>query len=316
VRDRVVQQAALLILEPIFEADFLDCSYGFRPGRSAHEALGEIREHLQDGYQAVYDADLKSYFDTIEHDKLLACVSYRIADRSVVKLIRLWLEAKVVEPEEGGPGRKNRCGTPQGGVISPLLANIFLHWFDVHFANGPAKWAGAKLVRFADDFVSLARDQGSRLCEDIEGFVEERMKLTINREKTRVVNLKAEGAKLDFLGFSFRYDRDLYGRESRYLNVFPSAKSVAREKERIRELTDHHHCFQPLPEVIEAINRQTAGWKSYFNFGYARQAFREINHFILERLIRHTQRRSQRAMKPAENESYYGFFQRLGWKPL
>jgi RNA-directed DNA polymerase len=316
VRDRVVQQAALLILEPIFEADFLDCSYGFRPGRSAHEALGEIREHLQDGYQAVYDADLKSYFDTIEHDKLLACVRYRIADRSVVKLIRLWLEAKVVEPEEGGPGRKNRCGTPQGGVISPLLANIFLHWFDVHFANGPAKWAGAKLVRFADDFVSLARYQGSRLCEDIEGFVEERMKLTINREKTRVVNLKAEGAKLDFLGFSFRYDRDLYGRESRYLNVFPSAKSVAREKERIRELTDHHHCFQPLPEVIEAINRQTAGWKSYFNFGYARQAFREINHFILERLIRHTQRRSQRAMKPAENESYYEFFQRLGWKPL
>jgi RNA-directed DNA polymerase len=119
VRDRVVQQAAVLILEPIFEADFQDTSYGFRPKRGAHDALEEIRGHLENGYQAIYDADLKSYFDTIEHDKLLACVRHRIADRSVVKLIRLWLEAKVVEPDEKGPGRKNRSGTPQGGVATP-----------------------------------------------------------------------------------------------------------------------------------------------------------------------------------------------------
>ena len=197
-----------------------------------------------------------------------------------------------------------------------MLANLFLHWFDVHFANGPALWAKAKLVRYADAFVVLARYQGERLREDIEGFVEGRMSLTINREKTRVVKRKEEGAKLDFLGFTFRYDRDRFGREGRYLKLAPSAKSMERERERIRELTDFHHCFQPLPEMIEAINRQSTGWKAYFNFGYPREAMREISRFVTGRLFRHAHRRSQRPMKPAENESYYGFFKRLGLKRL
>ena len=138
VRDRVVQMATLLILEPIFEADFEDCSYGFRPGRSAHQALEEIRGHVQAGYQAVYDADLKGYFDSIPHDKLLACVRMRVVDRSVLKLIRMWLETPVVEPGEKGrrsaeKWSRSEKGTPQGGVISPLLANLYLHWFDKVF---------------------------------------------------------------------------------------------------------------------------------------------------------------------------------------
>ena len=316
VRDRVVQQAALLILEPIFEADFMDCSYGFRPGRSAHGALEEIRGHLEQGYQAVYDADLKSYFDTIDHRKLMACVEHRISDRSVLKLIRMWLTAKVVEPEEKGPGRKNRCGTPQGGVISPLLANLMLHWFDVYFHREPAKWAGAKLVRYADDFVVLARYQTGRLRNSIEGFIEGRMGLTINREKTRVVKLTEKGAKLDFLGYTFQYQEDLQGRGHRYLRIEPSAKSMVRERERIHELTGRRYCFQPLPEMITVINRQTAGWKNYFNFGHPRKAMRNINHYVMDRLILHSQRRSQRPMKPKPNTSYTEHFRRLGLKPL
>ena len=162
IRDRVVQMATLLILEPIFESDFLDCSYGFRPGRNAHQALAEIRGHLQAGRQAVYDADLKSYFDTISHEKLLACLRHRVTDRSVLGLIRMWLEAVVVEPGGNGTGGKmtrNEKGTPQGGVISPLLANLFLHWFDAlfHGPQGPSRWADARLVRYADDSAPRAQ---------------------------------------------------------------------------------------------------------------------------------------------------------------
>ena len=162
VRDRVVQMATLLILEPIFEADFEDCSFGFRPGRSAHQALEEIRGHIKAGYQAVYDADLKGYFDSIPHDKLLACVRMRVVDRSVLKLIRMWLQSPVVEPDEKGKAGKwnrPRKGTPQGGVISPLLSNLYLHWFDKQFhrADGPSQWAGARLVRYADDCAPRAQ---------------------------------------------------------------------------------------------------------------------------------------------------------------
>jgi RNA-directed DNA polymerase len=317
VRDRVVQMAALLILEPIFEADFEDCSYGFRPGRSAHQALEEIRGHVKAGYQAVYDADLKGYFDSIPHDKLLACVRMRVVDRSVLQLIRMWLETPVVEPgEEGKPERwsRPRKGTPQGGVISPLLSNLYLHWFDklFHRADGPAEWAGARLVRYADDFVVLARYQGTRLTGWIESKLEGWLGLEINREKTRVVNLKEEGASLDFLGFTFRYYDDLKGQGWRYLNVSPSAKALKKEREKLHEMTDHRQCSKPIPRLIEELNRHLEGWKNYFDFGYPRVAFGEINTYVRYRLAQHLRRRSQRPFRPPEGVSYYGQIQRFG----
>lgn len=319
VRDRVVQMATLLILEPIFEADFEDCSYGFRPGRSAHQALEEIRRHLQAGYQAVYDADLKGYFDSIPQDKLRACVRMRVADRSVERLIRLWLQTPVVEAGGGGGGggekwSRSKKGTPQGGVISPLLANLYLHWFDklFHRYDGPAQWAGAKLVRYADDFVVLARYQGPKLRGWVEAKIEGWMGLEINREKTRVVNLREEGERLDFLGFTFRNDRDLYGRARKYLNVSPSAKALKREREKLHEMTDRHQCFKPLPALIEELNRHLKGWQNYFDLGYPRVAFREINSYLRGRLTQHLQRRSQRPFRPPKGVTYYRHFQEMG----
>jgi len=153
IKDRVVQTATVFVLEPVFEADFHDCSYGFRPGRSAHQALEEVRSHIKAGFREIYDVDLKGYFDSIPHDKLMKAVKTRIVDRSVRKLIHMWLQAPIADEKKGGPPRRNKKGTPQGGVISPLLANIFLHWFDTFFhgPDGPATKANAKLVRYAHD---------------------------------------------------------------------------------------------------------------------------------------------------------------------
>lgn len=320
VRDRVVQMAALLILEPIFEQDFEDCSYGFRPGRSAHDALEEIRGHLRQGRCAVYDADLKSYFDTIPHDKLMACLEMRISDRHVLKLIRMWLKTPVQEPKgsggSGGGGGLIRptSGTPQGGVISPLLANLYLHWLDVKFHRheGPGKRANAKLVRYADDFVILARYIDGKITGWVERTVEDWMGLTLNREKTRVVDLKKPGAKLDFLGYTFRYDLDRNGGTHRYLNMEPSKASLAREREQLRYMINKHHCHVPLPELIERVNLHLRGWANYYRLGYPRKAFRHINRYVRLRLRGHLRRRSQRPWKPREGQTYYQAFQRMG----
>ena len=324
VRDRVVQTATLLILEPIFESDFEDCSYGFRPGRSAHQSLEEIRGHLQSGFCAVYDADLKGYFDSIPHGKLVACLRMRISDRHVLKLVRMWLKAPVIEPRgkdggggKGGAGRKVRRrdkGTPQGGVISPLLANVYLHWLDkvFHRSDGPACWAGAKLVRYADDFVVLARYIGHRITGWIESKIEGWLDLEINRVKTRVLSLRDAGESLDFLGYTFRYDRDLRGRGHRYLNMFPSAKALARERENLREMTGSRMCYKPIPLMIGQINGHLRGWSNYFGQGYSRQAFRKINWFVRDRLRCHLSRRSQRPWRPPKGSTYYAQFSRMG----
>ena len=323
VRDRVVQMATLLILEPIFEADFEDCSYGFRPRRSAHQALEEIRAHLHRGYQAVYDADLKGYFDSIPHDKLMACLRMRVVDRSVLALIRMWLATPVVEPgggqgEAGKPSRSQQ-GTPQGGVISPLLANIYLHWFDklFHRANGPATWAQAKLVRYADDFVVLARFQSPRLIGWIEAKIEGWLGLEINRDKTRVVDLREKKASLDFLGYTFRWDRSLYGGPRRYLNVEPSKKALQAERDRINALTDRRQGCTPIPKLIARLNRQLKGWANYFSVGYPGKAYRHINWHVGSRLVNHLRHhRSQRRYRVPEGVTYYQHFQRLGLKSL
>jgi RNA-directed DNA polymerase len=317
IRDRVVQMATLLILEPIFEADFLECSYGFRNERSAHDALKEIRTHLAAGYQAVYDADLKGYFDSIPHPKLMACVEMRIADRSVLKLIGMWLKTPVVEQQEGGGPPKvtrNKTGTPQGGVISPLLSNIYLHWFDWAFyrPNGPAQWAKAKLVRYADDFVVMARHQGRELTGFIESELENWMGLEINRDKTRIVNLKQNGASLDFLGYTFRYDRDLYGTPRRYLNVFPSTKAVLKERAVLRDLTSSRMCFKPLPNLIADLNQNLEGWAAYFGFGYPQRAYRNLNQYVQQRLRVHLHRRSQRPYRKPTGVSLYAHLRQMG----
>ena len=318
VRDRVVQMATLLILEPIFEADFLDCSYGFRPGRSAHQALEEIRGHLQAGYQAVYDADLKGYFDSIPHSQLMACVRMRVVDRSVLKLIRMWLEAPVVERSEGRGGgstwSRTKKGTPQGGVASPLLANLYLHWFDALFygPRGPGRRADVQLVRYADDFVALAKQMGSETIEFIESRLEGKFQLEINREKTRVVDLREAGASLNFLGYTFRFDRDLKGRGRKYLNVFPSSKAVQREREKLHEMTGSRQCFKPIPILIGELNRQLKGWMNYFSFGYPTSAYCEIERYVRDRLIQHLQRRSQRPYRPPQGEPWLRHLARLG----
>ena len=317
VRDRVVQTALLLILEPIFEADFEECSYGFRPERSAHDALRAILKHLKEGKTAVYDADLAGYFDSIPHDKLMACVRMRVVDGSVLGLIRQWLRAPVVEPnpnQEGPSVQRHQRGTPQGGVLSPLLANVYLHWFDhlFHRKDGPGQWAKAKLIRYADDFVVLARHIGPELRTWIEGKLEGWLGLEINREKTRMLDLKQPCQSLDFLGYTFRYDHDRYGRGQRYWNLAPSRKALERERMALRELIGPHQSHTPLPELIGRLNRHLRGWAHYFGLGYPRKAFWQINFFVKGRLGQHLHRRSQRGWRVREGITLYAHLEHLG----
>jgi RNA-directed DNA polymerase len=320
VRDRVAQMAVLLVVEPIFEADFEGCSFGFRPGRNAHQALDHVREALAAGRTAVYDADLASYFDTIDHGRLMQQLERRLADRSVLRLIRLWLRCPVVEDDDHGRRHTTypRQGTPQGGVISPLLANIYLHDFDRAFqsTDGPAQFANARLVRYADDLVVLARWMGPRLVQWLEGTLEQDLRLTVNRTKTRVVQLSMRGATLDFLGFTLRYDRDRLGRDRRYLNVVPSRRAQARVREKLRGLTSAP-VTTSLADTIAAVNTLLRGWTAYFRYGYPRAAFRRLNHYVSVRFRCFLRNRSQRRSRPfRRGESLYAGLHRYGLRYL
>ena len=320
VRDRVAQMAVLLVIEPSFEADFEGCSFGFRPGRNAHQALDQVQAALKAGRCEVYDADLASYFDTIDHARLLQQLERRIADRSVLRLLRLWLRCPVVDEDDQGGRRTThpRQGTPQGGVISPLLANIYLHDFDraFHGPDGPAQFAKARLVRYADDFVVLARYMGPRVVAWLERTLEQDLRLTVNRTKTRVVRVTAPHERLDFLGFTLRYLRDRHGRSHRYLAVGPSMRAQARVREKLRGLTSAR-AKRSLPDTVAEVNQLLRGWKGYFAYGYPRQAFRTVNHYVRVRFRCFLRNRSQRRSRPfRQGESVYAGLQRYGLQYL
>ena len=305
VRDRVAQMAVLLVLEPIFEADFLACSHGFRPGRSAAGALDEIRQAVGRGRQEVLDADLKSYFDTIPHDKLMQVVRKRVTDGSVLKLIRQWLVAPVVE--DGGPPRRPKSGTPQGGVLSPLLANAYLHWLDklFHAADGPAKWADARLIRYADDFVICARFIGPEIWWWLEKWLS-RMGLSLNREKTRVVRVARGEGTFDFLGFTFRMAPSVIREGTFFCMYRPSQKSAQRARERVRELTSSRRGMVPIGVVVGQLNQYLRGWSGYYRKGYPGQTMRDLDWFACCRLERFLKRRSQRPYRLPKGVSWYG----------
>lgn len=320
VRDRVIQAATHAILEPIFEADFLDCSHGFRPERSAHDALRAIAKELNRGHCEVYDADLASYFDTIPHGKLMAGLKTRISDGAVLRLIEMWLNAPIVEDDDKGGTRWHRPkqGTPQGGVLSPLLANAFLHWFDraMMAPGSPLRRVRGRLVRYADDFVITARKLDGQLVAYIEHVIEGRLGLQLNREKTRIVNLKERGSSLDFLGHTYRFECDLHGRGLKYLYYGASKQSLSRARERLRELTSARQCFKPLPVLAGEMNRYLKGWSAYFSIGYPRRGYHNLTNYVGERMLCHLSRRSQRPYRIPKGQHLWEHLESFGLKPL
>jgi len=296
IRDRVAQTACKLIIEPLFEADFEDCSHGFRPKRSAADAIKQIKAHLLSGKTEVYDADLSKYFDTIPHAKLMQALELRISDPRVLHLIKLWLKAPV-EEEGGGTtgGKKTIKGTPQGGVISPLLANIYLHLLDRivnHSASIFAKH-GIKLVRYADDFVLMGREI-NEACLVRLGDLLGRMELTINEGKSKLVDAQVE--PFNFLGFTVRYDRDLFKSGKKYWNISPSAKSCKRVRRKITAKLKHIGHYPP-ELVVKELNPIIRGWLNYYTIekvSYTQMAKRQLTHYLQERLWRYYNRKSQR----------------------
>lgn len=313
IKDRVVQMSCKMVIEPIFEADFEETSYGFRPERSAKDAINRIKEHLRDGKTQVYDADLSAYFDTIPHDKLLKLIAMRISDKNIIHLIKMWLKAPIVENGKISGGKKNKKGTPQGGVISPLLANIYLHLLDklINKTEQAFRKFGITIVRYADDWVIMAKSIPDKAIIYIKGFLE-KMELQINEEKSRMV--KATESSFDFLGFTFRYDRDLYGKNKKYLNVIPSKKSLKRCKENISKYLAKRGHFKNRM-LTKGLNEIIRGWLNYFTIpgtSYTAVQKEKLRWYLIQKLRRYFIRKSQRGCKRYGYNAYFKLVSNYG----
>jgi len=308
VADRVVQTATVILLTPIFEQDFLDCSYGFRPKRGAQDAVRKIMSFVKKGYTSVFDADISSYFDNIPHVKLIKALKQRIADSTFLKLIRMWLKCAILEQARDGKSvafRSNK-GTPQGGVISPLLANIYLHWFDKQFSwTSDAKTGNAVIVRYADDFVIMMKRNSKQLISWVCKILTERFELEINREKSKLIFLPFNS--LDFLGYNFSRRRDQYGKNYKYWHLEPSKKSLLREFKSIGSITSHSNCCVRVKDLIESLNRQLTGWGNYFCLGNPHGSFAKVDRHAREKLWKHLGRRSQRGYRKWEGQSSFNY---------
>jgi group II intron reverse transcriptase/maturase len=315
VRDRVVQMAVKLVMEPIFEADFRSCSYGFRPKRSQTQALERLRKLGAKGGDHVLEADIADCFGSIDHDKLMRLVERRISDRRISKLLRQWLRAEVMED---GQETTTLSGTPQGGVISPLLSNIFLHVLDEMWEDRYARLG--VLVRFADDFVIVCRTRAD--CEEAERRVQvimRRLGLTLHAEKTRRVDLTRGREGFDFLGCHLHkrmsgkiWERD--GRRVYFLQRWPSKRNMKRVRRRVHELTGRHrNGVKDVRVLIDDLNPVLRGWGNYFGTGNAAKKFNEIDRYVVKRLRSFLVKRKGRHLAAGEaNRWTREYFEALG----
>ena len=294
IRDRVAQMAVKLVIEPIFEADFCPNSYGFRPKKSAHDAVDEIAEALHQGYTQVIDADLSKYFDSIPHAKLLAVVAERIVDSAILHVIKLWLKAPVIEEDKDGTkknvggGKANSKGTPQGGVISPLLSNCYLHLFDRIWEKHHLRWKlKARIVRYADDFVVLCAGAVDAPLTTVR-HVLDRLDLTLNETKTRIVDARQES--FNFLGFAIRVSKGLKSGKS-YPHVCPAPKSLAKIKDRITHTTARERAPIPLEAIVGSMNASLRGWSGYFHYRNSNGVLEKVKTHAEECLRKHLMKR-------------------------